>query len=244
MVKKLETAVLLVGGDGSRLKSVTKGDLPKPLVEINGKPIINWSLDWLKYNGIKNIVFATADKRQKIQEYMESHENLGLKVQYSENPYDSGTGGAFKKAIEEFVPDEDFVAMNGDELTNLDLYEMARQHFSHKPLLTMALSPLYCPFSIAELERENNSNVGKLTRFRYGLYVQDLLVSIGIYIFNSGIKNLLPKKGSIEDSLFTRLAQDGRVLGYMLKYGEEWTTINNPKDVKIAENKLRTWSKI
>ncbi len=244
MVKKLETAVLLVGGNGDRLSSITKGDIPKPLVEVNGKPIINWSLNWLKSNGIKNIVFATADKRQKIQEYMESHGNLGLEVQYSENSYDSGTGGAFKKAIEEFVPNEDFVAMNGDELTNLDLYEMGKQHFSYKPLLTMALSPLYCPFSIAELEKENNSNVGKLTRFKYGLYIQDLLVSIGIYIFNSRIKNLIPEKGSIEDPLFTRLAQEGQTLGYQLRYGEEWVTVNNPKDVKIAENKLRTWSKI
>jgi NDP-sugar pyrophosphorylase family protein len=243
MTEKLETAVMLVGGNGSRLSSVT-GDTLKPLVEVNGKSILNWSIDWLKSNGIKNIVFATADKRKKIQEYMDSKDNFGLNVNYSETPYEAGTGGAFKKAIDEFVQDNDFVAMNGDELTNLDLHEMAKQHYSHKTAITMALSPLYCPFSVAELDKENNSNFGKLTRFKYGLYAHDLPISIGIYIFNSKIKDAIPDKGSIEEVTFTDLATRGEILGYLLRYGEEWTTVNNPKDIKIAENKLRVWSKI
>lgn len=244
-MSNLETVVMLVGGNGTRLGSITKeGDVPKPLVEVNGKPILYWALNWLKSNGIKNVVFATADKRPKIQEYIESQGNLGLNVKYSENSYDAGTGGAFRKAIEEFVPDEDFVAMNGDELTNLDLNEMAKYHFVHKPVMTMALSPLYCPFSIAEMDRNDGSNVGMLSQYKYGRYVQDLPISIGIYIFNQQIKDLIPKNGSIEENLFTTLAREGGVLGYMLKYGEEWTTVNNPKDVKIAENKLRAWSRV
>ena len=125
MVQKLETAVLLVGGDGTRLSSMTHGKIPKPLIEVNGQPILYWSLDWLKKNGIKNVVFATADKTEQIRNYMDLNNNFGLTVSYSPNPTDSGTAGAFQRAIGSYVSDPVFVAMNGDELTNMDLREMA-----------------------------------------------------------------------------------------------------------------------
>ena len=67
MTQRLETAVLLVGGDGSRLSPVTGGVIPKPLVEVNGEPILYWSLSWLKSNGIRNIVLATADKTDPLR---------------------------------------------------------------------------------------------------------------------------------------------------------------------------------
>lgn len=240
MTQRLETAVLLVGGDGSRLSSVTKGAVPKPLVEVNGKPILHWSLSWLKRNGIKNIVLATADKTDPLRRYIESEGNPGLNISYSPNPRDSGTAGAFKKAIQDYVSDPDFVAMNGDELTNMDLREMANKHFLENPTVTMALAPLHCLFSIAELDARAGE-AARISSFKYGHHVESIPISIGIYIFNQKILKGIPENGSIEDLLFTDLAQRGEILGYKLPYGEEWTTVNDPKQVRIATNKLRAW---
>lgn len=237
---KLETAVLLVGGEGTRLSSVTNGVLPKSLVEVNGKPILEWSLNWLKYNGIRKVVLATGNKTEPIKEFLQSKDNFGLETEYSPNPRDSGTGGAFKLAIDRYVHDENFVAMNGDELTNMDLKAMANQHFSQNPSVTMALVPLYCSFSIAELNAKPGESA-RLNGFKYGRHIESIPISIGIYIFNGKIAERIPNKGSIEDELFTELAQRGDILGYMLPYGQEWVTVNDPKQVKIATNKLRAW---
>jgi NDP-sugar pyrophosphorylase family protein len=237
---KLETAVLLVGGEGARLNSVTNGVLPKPLIEVNGKPILEWSLNWLKYNGIRKVVLATGNKTEPIKEFLQSKDNFGLEAKYSPNPRDSGTGGAFKLAIDRYVPDENFVAMNGDELTNMDLKAMANKHFSQDPSITMALAPLYCPFSIAELKAKPGESA-RLEGFKYGHHIESLPISIGIYIFKRGIFERIPDKGSIEDELFTELAQKGEILGYMLPYGQEWTTVNDPKQLRIAANKLKAW---
>ena len=240
MVEKLETAVLLVGGEGTRLRPYTD-NLPKPLVSVGDKPILEWSLGWLKSYGINNIVLGCGPKKDKIQEFMESKKNLGFKsVQYSENSAAGGTGEAFKKAIDRYVSDENYIAMNGDELTNLDLAEMIKVHHKTNALVTMALVPFKCPYSLVELDQLN----GKITGFSYGKTIRDIPISIGIYIFNKKVNNLIPEIGPIEQKVFTPLASENKIAPYMLFTGEEWATVNDHKQRLEAEKALKRWGLI
>ena len=231
----LKTAVILAGGEGTRLKPYTEGT-PKPLVEVAGKPIMYWTLQWLKSYGVEHAVLAVADKREHFEKFLQKYD-LRLKVDLSENTKEHGTAGAFKLAIERFVDDEDFLAMNGDELTNMDLTRMVSKHKLLKPYVTMALVPFQCRFSVINMRYDD-----KIMSFDYGPKLPQVPVSIGIYLFNSELRKYLPDSGSIETLVFTKLAKEERMVGHMLTSGEEWATVNDVKELKEAEEKIKKWA--
>ncbi len=225
----IRTAVVIAGGEGSRLFPLTRNS-PKTLVEVNGKPILYWVISWLKQYGIKRLVLGVAYKKEKIFEFMKKNDNFGLEVDFSEHTVDGGTAQAFRLAIQRFVTDEDFVAMNSDELTNMNLHRMIEAHEKSRPIVTMAAAPYHCRFSV--LKFDGNS---KISEFVYGRRIPEVPVSIGIYIFNRKLLERIPDRGSIEDAVFAKLAGKGEILGYMIADTEGWMSINTPKDIKDAE---------
>lgn len=234
----IKTAVIIAGGEGSRLMPMT-AEKPKTLVEIGGKPILYWIIRWLKRNGIEHLVIGVAYKKEKIFEYMKANNNFGLKVDFSEHTVDGGTAQGFKLAVDRFVKEENFLALNSDEVTNVKLANVVDQHLSKKPLVTMILSPFYPRFATAEIKNGN-----EVVEFEYGRKISHALVSIGVYIFNLGISKYIPIQGNIEDLVFPKLAKEGRVHAYILGENEEWITINTIKDIKDAELKLKEWGEI
>jgi len=227
----METAVIIAGGKGSRLAPLTL-DKPKTLVEVNGKPILGRILEWLKSYEIKHVVIGCADKKAQIQQYLEKNGNFGLKIDLSEDTLE-GTAQAFKLAIKNYINDEYFLAMNGDELTNLDINRLEAAYNKNKGIITMALAPLPTKFSVIELDKE-----GRITSFEYGKALPSVLVSMGVYIFSSKILEYIPDKGSIEDLTFKKLVSEGKAYGYKLSEGEYWLSINTVKDVQEAEAAL------
>ena len=73
----LQTAVIIAGGEGSRLKPLSNNK-PKAMVEINGHPMLYWTLRWLRFHGIKNVAIGVAYKKEKIISYMKANQNFGL----------------------------------------------------------------------------------------------------------------------------------------------------------------------
>ena len=90
-------AAILVGGHGKRLGALA-ADRPKPLVEVAGRSIVDWQIDWLKANGINSIVFLTGKNSEKVLEHAENRSNWGLNVEFVQEIPDAGTGGALKCA--------------------------------------------------------------------------------------------------------------------------------------------------
>jgi NDP-sugar pyrophosphorylase family protein len=234
----VRTAVVIAGGEGSRLMPLT-ADRPKTMVEVGGKPLLYWIVNWLKSYGIKHLVIGVAYKKEKVLEYMAQNKNFGLEVDFSEHTLEGGTAQGFKLAIDRFVKDENFVAMNADELTNMNLNNLIKMHEDCKPLVTMALSPFYCRFSVVDVDGNH-----KITSFQYGKKIPSVNVSNGIYIFNSGIRKYIPDSGSIEDKVFAKLTQEGKLAAYVMEDGEEWISVNTMKDMREAEEKLRSWKLI
>ncbi len=230
----MKTAVIIAGGKSLRLLPLTS-DKPKTLVEVMRKPILYWIMKWLKKYGVEHVVMAVAYKREEIVKYMDSNGNFGLKVDFSEDP-GIGTSEAFKLAIQKYVTDEDFIAMNSDELTNMDLSKMVDKHLKHKPLVTMALAPLYCRVSVVKVDGGD-----RIVGFEYGKKLPSVPVSIGIYVFNRKILDHISGTGSFEQTVFHKLAHDGGLLAHMLTDEEEWFTINTVKDVEEAGAELKKW---
>lgn len=113
-------AIILCGGLGTRLKSVIK-DIPKPMAPINDKPFLEFIFEYLKKQGIKEVILAVSYKYEVIKEYFKD-EFLGIKIKYSIEKEPLGTGGAIKEALK-IIKNEAYV-LNGDTFFGIDLSKL------------------------------------------------------------------------------------------------------------------------
>lgn len=230
----MNTAVIIAGGRGERLKPLTD-EKPKTLLLLNGKPILYWIVKWLKSYGVKELVVGVAYKKELIYSFFKQNSNFGIDVQFSEHSVEGGTAEAFKKAIG-FVRDDNFVAMNSDELTNMNLGNLWDKHIKSSLPVTMALSYYNSKLSVVKIDPSDH-----VVSFEYGGMIKEILVSIGIYIFNRSVFEEIPEVGSIEDTLFTSLSNKRKLGSYVLSNDEEWVTVNNLKELTEASEILRRW---
>jgi len=230
MKERIQTAVILVGGAGLRMRPYTE-DMPKCMVPLRGKPLIYWTLTWLRDYGFNHIVLGVAYRKEVIISYVKENP-LGVDVDFSEHTQEGETGEGFRLAIERHVSDENFLAMNGDELTNLNLERFVEFHLKQKPVATIAVSPMHSPFGILEIEGED------IIGFKEKPILEDKLVSVGIYVFNHAILDYLPLKGTIEKTAFPMLAERRLLKAFRLGESERWLTINSVKDLSVAEKEF------
>jgi len=229
---KIQTAVVLVGGSGLRLRPLTENQ-PKCMVSLCGKPLLHWTLTWLRDYGFNHVVLGVSYCKEAVINYMKNNP-LGIKVDFSEHTQEGETGEGFRLAIKRHVDDADFLAMNGDELTNLNLEKFVDFHFAQKGVATVAVSPMRSPFAVLEL------NGSDIVKFQEKPVLEDKLVNAGIYVFNHAICDYLPTVGSIEKTAFPALAEKRLLKAYRLVKGERWLTINSVKDLSIAEKEFES----
>lgn len=183
----IETAVVLAGGLGERLRPFTN-DRPKAMVEVAGKPLLFWVLRWLRSNQVRRVVIGVAFRKEKIIDYFGDGHQADLEIKYSTHTVEGGTVEGFRLAIERHVKDETFFAMNGDELTNVRLQELADFHRSQKATATITVSPLRSPFGVIDTDGPD------IVAFREKATIDSINVSIGVYVFQHEILDYLPDR--------------------------------------------------
>jgi NDP-sugar pyrophosphorylase family protein len=198
------------------------------MIPLRGKPLIYWVLAWLKDYGFNHIVLGVAYRKEAVIKYI-TENPIGVDVDFSEHTQEGETGEGFRLAIKRHVTDENFLAMNGDELTNLNLEKFTEFHLKQKPVATIAVSPMCSPFAVLEIN--GNDIIG----FKEKPLLEDKLVSTGIYVFNHAILDYLPSTGSIERTAFPTLAEKRLLKAFRLGKDERWLTINSIKDLSVAE---------
>ncbi len=231
----ITTAVIIAGGASLRLRPLSD-DRPKTLIEVRGKPILCWILQWLKKNGIGHAVIGVAYKKEMIYDYIKANDNFGMKIDFSEHTVEGGTAQAFKLAISRFVKDDDFLAMNGDELSNMSLSHLWEVHSKHRAVATIALAPFHSRFTIVELDGKS-----RVTGFAREKKLHDAPVHIGINVFNRKIMDYIPDTGNFEESVFPPLIKQGSLFYYMLRDDETWMSVNTQKDLEEANSSLTDW---
>ena len=112
MKTKINTAIILVGGAGLRMRPLTE-DMPKCMIPLHGKPLLYWTLIWLKKYDFQNIILGVAYRKEMIMDYIKKNP-LGININFSEHTIEGGTAEGFKLAIQRYINDENFLAMNGD----------------------------------------------------------------------------------------------------------------------------------
>jgi mannose-1-phosphate guanylyltransferase len=238
---KARTAVILAGGAGLRLRPLTNSQ-PKVMVRVLNKPILQWVIEWLKHCGIRRVILGVAYCKEAVMDYFGDGAELGVEINYSVHSVDGETGEGFNLAINRFVEDDVFVAMNGDEITNLNLKDMVDHHCNHGTLATIAVTCPRSPFGVVTIQED-----GLIAAFEEKPLIPSLLVNMGVYVFSQSVKEYLPEKGRIEEITFPSLAKKKLLGSYIVK--NTWMTVNTAKDLKLTEDILskrvreETWLK-
>jgi len=227
---KVKTAVVLAGGEGLRLRPFTN-DTPKAMILANGKPLLQWILEWLRDNGVDNIVIGVAYKKEKVMEYFQDGTRFGVTIRYSNHTVEGGTAEGFRLAIERYVDEDVFLAMNGDELVDLNVNDFAAYHRSNGGIATIAVGPLRSPYGVVELDGKD------VIGFQEKPILRSHYVSIGTYVFSRKIVDYLPDTGDVERTAFPKLASLRKLRAYV--HDGFWATVNTIKDLEDVENQLR-----
>jgi len=210
-------AIILAGGLGLRLRPLTE-KVPKVLVQYKGKPLAQHQVEYLASYGVRDIVFACGYRWEKIKEFFGDGSKFDVNIHYSVEEDKLGTGGAIKKAMENF-PSEEYLILNGDIITNLDLNDFISFHRKRGFEVTMLLVPLQSPYGIVEV-----SDDGVVTGFREKPKLPHW-INGGIYLVNNSVIGKLPDKGDIEKETFPKI----RINGY--RFNGYWKAIDTMKDL-------------
>ncbi len=229
----VNTAIVLAGGAGLRLRPHTI-DKPKGMVNVCGKPLLEWIMEWLSWNGITDVVLGVAYKKQTVMKYFKNGERYGLRIKYSVHSVEGGTAEGFHLAINRHADLNDLlVCMNGDELVDLSLSKMESFHFRHDSIATIAVSPMKSPYGIVKVRKRT----GEIQDFLEKPKIPNAFVNIGIYLFGKEAFSKIPRRGDIERTTFPYLVERRQIRAYI--HRGFWRTIDTDKDLHEVEEELR-----
>jgi len=226
-----KTAVILSGGEGLRLRPITH-DIPKGLVKVGGRPLLEWVVEWLQQNKVTDLVMGVAYLKEKIMRYFGNGGKFGVDIQYSVHTVEGGTSEGFRLAISRYVDSPSFFALNGDQITNLGLRAFYNNHLANGSLASIAVVHPRLPFGLVEI-----SSKGFCKGFVEKPVLRDFFCSMGIYVFDQKVVKYMPRKGDVERTTFPRLAQMNKLKAF--KHNGSFITVNSLRELEDADEALK-----
>ena len=225
LLPKSTKVLILAGGEGVKFRPLTY-ELPKSLLPIKGKPLLEHTLSSLKAQGLTDIYISTAHLGEKIEDYFGDGAKWGLRIKYlKQAEVKSGTAQPVLQAQKEFT--EPFIVIYGDVLTQVNYLDLLDFHNSHRGIATMALTSVEKPsmWGVATIEGnriksfEEKPGKGK---------TRSHLINAGIYVLDPQVfKYIEPKSTRLEKDLFPRLASEGKLYAY--PFEGQWYDVSTPQ---------------
>ncbi len=209
-------AVIQAGGKGTRLKPLTKDEIPKPLLKINGRPMIEWQIENARRYGIQEFVIIVGHLGEKIKEYFQDGSRLGIHIAYIEEKEQLGSAGALYYLKDE-LHNDNFILIFGDVMFDMDMERMVRFHESRGAIATLAVHPNTHPYDSDLVLMDDEGQVtGFDVKTNDRPYWYRNLVNAGIYVLSGGlIQNITqPQKLDLEKDLVLPAVTTGKVYGY------------------------------
>ena len=179
-------AVILAGGLGTRLHPYTNS-LPKPMLPLGEKPILEHLIEWIKKNGVKEIVLCVSYLRKKIEDYFGDGKKFGVKIEYAISKKPLATAGQLKTA-EKFI-DDTFVCLYGDSIYNFSLKNMISDHKRKKSTVTMSLYEYKFNMKYGVID---TTNTGRVTAWNEKPEFS-AKINMGCYVMEPEVFQLIPK---------------------------------------------------
>lgn len=229
-------AVVMAGGEGSRLRPLTVGR-PKPMVPLVNKPVLGHILDLLKFHNITDVVITLQFMPTAIQDFFGDGSSMGMNLTYVVEESPMGTAGGVGNAARHL--DETFLVISGDALTDFDLSAILEDHRRKEAMATLTLYHVPDPSEYGVI---NTDDEGWITRFLekpdWGTVISDR-VNTGIYVLEPEILDYIPSTGSYDFStqLFPQLLEEGIKLNGYVAEGY-WCDVGNMAEYMRANADL------
>ncbi len=224
--EKPNIAVIMAGGLGTRLRPLTD-KLPKPMLKIGDKPILQTIIEKFSEHGFKNFIICVNYKGDTIQNFFGNGENLGINIEYVREEKRLGTAGALSLVKDKLK--EPFFVMNGDLLTNINFEHLYNYHISNQADATMCVREydFQVPYGVVNLK-------DNLIQFIEEKPVQRFFVSAGIYmLFPETLKYIPTNEYFDMPELFKILIEENkRVVAFPLR--EYWIDIGRFEEYEKA----------
>jgi NDP-sugar pyrophosphorylase family protein len=212
--------LVLAGGEGTRLKPVTE-KIPKPMVEVNGKPFLEFQLELLAKNGITEVVLCVGYLWDQIQDYFSSSftgaKGDNIKLHYSVEPRFIGTGGAIKLA--EKLVDDIFFMVYGDSLLPIDYQELGQLIYNNNVLGVVTVYDNHDKIVNNNMLVDENGYITLYDKLQETPEMNG--VEAGVAVFKKELLGYLPtqvpenQKISLEVDIYPKLIEEKKLLGYM-----------------------------
>jgi NDP-sugar pyrophosphorylase family protein len=208
--RKLDTVLILAGGEGTKLASVK--EVPKPLIPVHGKPILEHQINLLKKYGIRNIILSVGYMHNRIREYFGNGSRFDVGIEYIVEKKPLGTAGPIGLVKDQLT--DSFALLNVDTLMNPDINEMYQFHKKEGTLATVLLVTVDNPSLFGVAKMRGNRILGFVGRPSLK-NAPSRLVHAGFCIFEPDVINFIPKGRFMIEDLFQRLAKREAISGFV-----------------------------
>jgi mannose-1-phosphate guanylyltransferase len=218
-------ALILVGGEGTRLRPLTV-TVPKPVLPLVDRPFLVYMLEWLRRHGVDDVIMSCGFLATSVRNVLGDGSQLGLRLRFVEEPEPRGTAGALKYA--EALLEDRFLMLNGDVLTDIDLSAQIAQHERTAALGTLALVPVEDPTAYGLVPLNEDRSVREFVEKPTADAIDTNLISAGAYVLERSILDLIPpgRKVSIEREIWPQLVGEGL---YGFPANAYWLDIGTPE---------------
>jgi NDP-sugar pyrophosphorylase family protein len=234
-------AMVLAAGEGTRLRPLTN-DMPKALVSVAGRPMIEYALLLLRYYGISEIMINLHHFGEQIEDKLGAGEQLGLEISYSEETELLDTGGGLLKA-KPFLQDETFIVINTDALIDLDLARAIAFHKLKHTAVTLILRPDPDADQYGSIDIDSNAQICRflttpapsppLGPVRKLMFSGVQILEPTIFEYMAG----MPQKFSTTRETYPKMLTAGEAL-YGFRFDGFWQDLGTAERIKQAEEKL------
>jgi dTDP-glucose pyrophosphorylase len=221
------SAVVMAGGFGRRLSPLTD-EVPKPLLPVGSKPILDHVISHLASAGIRNVTIATHYRGELIRDHCKDGSPWDVNIQYVDEEAPLGTAGALRLLP---ASDQPLFVINGDILTRLDVGEMLRFHRDHAADLTLGIRALQTQVPYGVVEVRDADVVGVLEK-----PTSQYFINAGVYVVERAALEWLPQTGEradMPDLVAGLLAAGRRVVGFPVR--EYWLDVGHPEHYAQAQ---------
>lgn len=228
LIGRSNKVVLMVGGLGERLRPLTE-TVPKPLLKVGDKPILETIINHLTKQKFNNFILCVNYKAEMILDYFGDGSQLGINISYVHENKRLGTAGALSLINEQI--DEPVIIMNGDILTGLDFSAMLKNHIKSQAVATVGVKEheIQVPYGVVESTGDTISQLTEKPKHKFQ-------INSGVYVINPELIARVPKDTFFDMPTLIQQAIMSKEKVIKHKINGYWLDIGNPEDYLKANN--------